>query len=177
MNIYERRILPHLIHLAMRQDPFGPYRRRVVADATGTVLELGVGSGLSLGLYPTSASAVIGLDPSSELLARAASTKPMRTHRIQLLTGSAEAIPVDAGSIDTVVTSWTLCSIPDVALALREIRRVFPTLTNTRVTPSRCDSLSARQFPAAAGLVTGPAVRGTPVRSGSGPNSASYCAA
>jgi ubiquinone/menaquinone biosynthesis C-methylase UbiE len=127
MNFYERRILPHLIHLSMRQGHFTPYRQRVTASAAGTVLELGVGSGLNLGLYPASVSTVIGLDPSSLLLARAAKTAPTITHRIHLLSGSAEAIPLDAGSIETVVTSWTLCSIPNVTGALREIRRVLRT--------------------------------------------------
>lgn len=127
MNFYERRILPRLIHAAMRQGRFTPYRHRVMAGATGTVLELGVGSGLNLGLYPPGVTAIIGLDPSPPLLARASKTTPAIAHRIQLLTGSAEAIPLDTGSVETVVTTWTLCSIPDVTGALREIRRVLRT--------------------------------------------------
>ena len=125
MTFYERRILPYLIHVTMRDRHFTPYRQRVTAGATGTVLELGIGSGLNLGLYPPAVTAVIGLDPSSPLLARAARATPMNTHRTQLLTGSAEAIPLNAGSVETVVTTWTLCSVPDVAGALREIRRVL----------------------------------------------------
>ena len=125
MNFYERRILPQLIHLAMRQSSFSPYRQRVVAGAHGRVLEIGVGSGLNLPLYPTAVDKVIGLDPSSKLLARAGRAKTTVAHSVELINGSAEAIPLDANSVDTVVTSWTLCSIPDITRALHEIRRVL----------------------------------------------------
>jgi ubiquinone/menaquinone biosynthesis C-methylase UbiE len=125
MNFYERRILPHLIHLTMRQSRLRPYRERVVAAARGRVLEIGVGSGLNLSLYPPAVSEVIGLDSSPELLERAASVRPTGEYSVELLDGSAEAIPLDAGSVDTVVTSWTLCSIPDVTRALQEVRRVL----------------------------------------------------
>jgi ubiquinone/menaquinone biosynthesis C-methylase UbiE len=125
MNFYERRILPYLIHLAMRQSNFSPYRQRVVAGAEGRVLEIGVGSGLNLPLYPSAVTEVIGLDFSLQLLKRARTAKVTVAHSVELLNGSAEAIPLDARSVDTVVTSWTLCSIPDVTRALKEIRRVL----------------------------------------------------
>lgn len=125
MSFYENRILPHLIHLAMRQDSFSPYRRRAVARAEGRVLEIGVGSGLNLPLYPPGVIEVIGLDPSPQLLERARRTKSTVEYSLELLNGSGEAIPLDARSVDTVVTSWTLCSIPDIAQALHEVRRVL----------------------------------------------------
>jgi ubiquinone/menaquinone biosynthesis C-methylase UbiE len=125
VNFYERRILPHLIHLAMRQNIFSPYRQRVVAGAQGRVLEIGVGSGLNLSLYPTTVDEVIGLDSSPKLLERAGRAKTTVAYAVELLNGSAEAIPLDAKSVDTVVTSWTLCSIPDITRALHEIRRVL----------------------------------------------------
>ena len=125
MSFYQNRILPHLIHWAMRQDSFDPYRRRVVAGAQGRVLEIGVGSGLNLALYPPAVSDLIGLDASPTLLERARRAKRTDNLSVELLTGSAEAIPLEARSVDTVVTSWTLCSIPDLARALHEVRRVL----------------------------------------------------
>jgi ubiquinone/menaquinone biosynthesis C-methylase UbiE len=125
MSFYETRILPHLIHLAMRQDSFGPYRQRVVAAAQGRVLEIGVGSGLNLALYPRAVTVVIGLDASAALLQRA--RRATRTDRlsVEFVHGSAEAIPLEARSVDTVVVTWTLCSIPDAVRALLEARRVL----------------------------------------------------
>ena len=70
MSFYGERVLPHLVHMSMRQATFEPYRRRVVTAATGRVLEIGVGSGLTSRLYD-SATHVIGLEPSAKLLAMA----------------------------------------------------------------------------------------------------------
>ena len=124
MGFYADRILPHLIHLAMRQETFLPYRQRLADGARGRVLEIGIGSGLNIPWYPAAADAVVGLDPSSRLLVRARQAKRGRAS-IDLIEGMAEALPLDDESIDTVVSAWTLCSIPDVDAALREIRRVL----------------------------------------------------
>jgi ubiquinone/menaquinone biosynthesis C-methylase UbiE len=125
MGFYDDRILPHLIHVAMRQDSLSPYRRRVVAGAQGRVLEIGVGSGLNLPMYPAGVTQLIGLDTSPKLLTRARTGESAVPGSVELLNGSAEAIPLEARSVDTVVTSWTLCSIPDVTRALHEVRRVL----------------------------------------------------
>jgi SAM-dependent methyltransferase len=74
MGFYRDRIVPSLVHLAMRNRNLAPYRGRVVSEATGRVLEVGVGSGLNLPFYGESASHVIGLDPSPKLLAMARET-------------------------------------------------------------------------------------------------------
>ena len=125
MSFYADRLLPHLLHLSMRQAPLTEYRRRLLAAAEGQVLEIGVGSGVNLPLYGDTISRVIGLDPSRPLLAIARRSEPQRGLRLALLEGSAEAIPLDRHSVDTVVTTWTLCSIPDVSRALAEVRRVL----------------------------------------------------
>lgn len=125
MGFYEDRILPHLVHLAMRRDTFSAYRRRLVPSAQGLVLEIGVGSGLNLPLYTHAATHVIGLDRSPRLLSMARQVHPETGVPIELIEGSAESLPMEGGSVDTVVTTWTLCTIPDVVAALREMRRVL----------------------------------------------------
>jgi ubiquinone/menaquinone biosynthesis C-methylase UbiE len=125
MGFYQDRILPSLIHLAMRNRNLAPYRKRVVSEAAGRVLEIGVGSGLNLPFYGESASHVIGLDPSPRLLAMARAAARRTAMPLELIEGSAEAIPIEDRSVDTVMTTWTLCSIPEVGCALHEMRRVL----------------------------------------------------
>ena len=124
MSFYADRVLPHLINLAMRQKNLAAYRSRLVASAEGRVLEIGIGSGLNLPFYGAAVSEVVGIDPSGPLL-RMASQRAARAMPVKLVEGSAEAIPLQDGSFDTVVTTWSLCSIPDVPAALSEIRRVL----------------------------------------------------
>jgi ubiquinone/menaquinone biosynthesis C-methylase UbiE len=125
MSFYRDRILPRMIHASMRQETFEPYRRRLTAEAEGRVLEIGVGSGLNLPLYSARATRIVGLDPSPKLLSMAHTVGRALTIDIELIEGSAEALPLEDRSIDTVVTSWTLCTIPDVSRALDEMRRVL----------------------------------------------------
>ena len=125
MNWYERVVLPRVLNFAMRQEVLLPFRRRVIADARGAVLELGIGSGLNLALYGPGVSAVTGCDPSAALLRMARERAASAIVPVELIEASAEALPVADASIDTVVTTWTLCTIPDAARALREARRVL----------------------------------------------------
>ena len=125
MSFYEQRILPHLTHLAMRQPALLPYRERVLAEAEGRVLEIGVGSGVNLPLYSGELEEVVGLEPSQRLLAMAERAALQTRPRVRLLEGSAESIPLDDRSVETVVMTWTLCSVADVAGALEEMRRVL----------------------------------------------------
>lgn len=125
MGLYRDRILPYLIHASMRQETFELYRRRLTAAAEGRVLEVGVGSGLNLPLYSASVTQIIGLDPSTKLLSMARNVGGTLTKEIELIEGSAEVLPLADHSIDTLVTSWTLCSVPDVRRALEEMRRVL----------------------------------------------------
>jgi len=125
MGFYQAHILPHLLHLAMRRQDFARYRERVLADAQGRVLEIGIGSGLNLPFYAQRAQQVIGLDPSPRLLAMARGAGRQLEGAIELVEGSAEAVPLEDRSVDTVVTTWTLCSIPDPRRALAEMRRVL----------------------------------------------------
>jgi ubiquinone/menaquinone biosynthesis C-methylase UbiE len=124
-SFYEGRLLPRLIDLAMRNKEVKRYRRKLIPGAAGTVLEIGGGSGLNLPYYSGAVSRLYTLDPSEALVRMARRKLPGAAVPAELLLGSAEEIPLADGSIDTVVSTWTLCSIPDVAKALREARRVL----------------------------------------------------
>jgi len=125
MNFYEDHILPYLINLAMRNSDLVPYRRRVISAAEGRVLEVGIGSGLNLPFYPAQAREILGLEPSPKLLAMSRQAARRSSSRVTFVEGSAEAIPLEDRCIDTVVTTWTLCTIPGAHQALREMRRVL----------------------------------------------------
>jgi ubiquinone/menaquinone biosynthesis C-methylase UbiE len=109
----------------MRQQNLVPYRQRVISTAEGRILEVGVGSGLNLPFYSEKADHVFALDPSPRLLDRARKEAGRARCPVDLLEGSAEAIPLQDHSVDTVVTTWTLCTIPAVSAALGEMRRVL----------------------------------------------------
>ncbi len=125
MGLYEEQILPWLVHLSMRQRRLAPYRNRAVSNATGRVLEVGMGSGLNLPFYGDKVTEIIGLEPSAKLLAMA--NKAARKSKISLvlMEGTAEAIPIEDQSVDVVVTTWTMCSIPEIQTALQEMRRIL----------------------------------------------------
>jgi len=125
MSFYEQHILPHVINLAMRKRELLPYRQRTLEHAQGRVLEIGIGSGLNLPHYDTRAREIVGLDPSPRLIAMTRRLAERHAVPVELIEGSAEAIPLDRHSIDTVLTTWTLCSIPQVSVALAEMRRVL----------------------------------------------------
>ena len=124
MSFYRDRVLPRLIHWTMRQDHFTEYRERIVSGADGRVLEIGAGSGLNRRFYSPRVLDVIALDPSLALLSMGRDTRTADPP-VAWIEGSAEAIPVRDHAVDTVLTTWTLCSIPNVASALDEARRVL----------------------------------------------------
>ncbi|MDE2333805.1 MAG: class I SAM-dependent methyltransferase [Rhodospirillales bacterium] len=123
MSFYARHVLPRVLDLVMRSHLTTPYRERVAGAAEGRVLEIGIGSGLNLAHYGAAVREVIGIDPSAELLAIAHRRAAGRA--VTLLEGSAETLPLADASVDTVVTTWTLCTVPDAARALAEMRRVL----------------------------------------------------
>jgi SAM-dependent methyltransferase len=122
MAFYHDHVLPCLTHLAMSNRRLIEYRRQVLSQASGRVLEIGIGSGLNLPFYGSEASSVYGIDPSDPLLRRALR---QRAAQAVLVEASAELIPFDTSTFDTVVTTWTLCTIPQVIVALCEMRRVL----------------------------------------------------
>lgn len=125
MSFYDYWILPSLLDLVMRQKQLWKYRREVVSAASGRVLEVGVGSGLNMALYGKQVEIVIGVDPSERLLAMARRRAIEAGVHADMVLASATEIPLESEAVDTVVMTWTLCSIPDPLAALRELRRVL----------------------------------------------------
>lgn len=125
MGFYADHILPWALHLCMRADELAELRRAVLPAARGRVLELGVGSGLNLPFYDGDVEAVVGIDPSAPLLAMARKHLDRAPCAVELVAGSAEEVPYEDKSFDSVVTTWTLCTIPDAAKALAEARRLL----------------------------------------------------
>jgi ubiquinone/menaquinone biosynthesis C-methylase UbiE len=124
MGFYRDQIVPLLTDLSMRNEHLAAYRDRIVPAAIGRVLEVGIGSGLNLPRYSHNVRQVIGLEPSPKLLGMARHAKHCN-FPVDLIEGSAEEIPLEKASVDTVVTTWTLCTIPDASRALDEMRRVL----------------------------------------------------
>jgi len=125
MNVYDKYILPYLIHLAGQSQIAMAERRKIVPQASGVVLEVGAGSGLNIPLYGPAVTTLYALDPSRELRNMAQTRARRAPFPVTYLQASAEQIPLPDGSVDTVLATWTFCTIPDPARALQEITRVL----------------------------------------------------
>jgi ubiquinone/menaquinone biosynthesis C-methylase UbiE len=123
--LYSRCILPVLTDLAMRNKAVSAERARWVPLAAGVVLEVGAGSGLNFAHYGSHVRKLYALDPSAELR-RMAGPRAQRVRvPVEFLAAPAEAIPLPDASVDTVVTTWTLCTIADAGRALHEMGRAL----------------------------------------------------
>ena len=125
MGLYQRCVLPHLLDWAMRDRHLALYRNRTLNAAEGLVLEIGAGSGLNFPLYAEGSDHIVALDPSLPLVRLAARRCGEARIPVSLLRGTAEILPFAGVAFDTVVTTWTLCSVADPLAALREARRVL----------------------------------------------------
>ena len=125
MGVYRKYLLPTLTEFAMRSRTLRPERERWVPLARGVVLEVGVGSGLNVPIYSREVRKLYALDPSEELLRMARSRAARATFPVEFLSRPAATIPLADGSVDDIVTTWTLCTIPDPVAALQEMRRVL----------------------------------------------------
>lgn len=124
-GFYERNILPRLIDAACSQPPMTRLRERYVSQASGRVLEIGIGSGLNLPHYGSEVTSITGIDPAAELTAKAAERAAAIAAPVEVLGVSGEQMPCETDAFDTVVCTWTLCSIPEPELAVAEMRRVL----------------------------------------------------
>jgi len=126
MGFYGKYVLPRLTDATMRDREMARLRAAWVPLAKGEVLEVGIGSGLNLPLYSSEVKHVYGVDPSPELLRMALRRAAARSLRLEVLQQSAEEpLALANECIDTVVLTWTLCSIPDPHKALQQMRRVL----------------------------------------------------
>jgi ubiquinone/menaquinone biosynthesis C-methylase UbiE len=126
MGLYANYIFPAILDLVMRQEPIRRQREKVVPHARGRVLEIGVGSGLNLPFYDRAkVDKLSGLDPSLGLQRLARQRADAAGIEIEFIPLSSEEIPLENASIDTVVITYTMCSIPDVDTALKEMHRVL----------------------------------------------------
>lgn len=125
-SYYERRILPGLLTCACGSPGIMRQRAKIVPLARGRVLELGIGGGLNLAFYDVNkVESVTGIDPSPELRALALTAPRDPDLRLEVEAGTAEALPFADQSFDSVVCTFTLCSVADSAKALSEARRVL----------------------------------------------------
>ena len=126
MSLYERWILPALIDKGCGAPPILKQREKVVPRATGRVLEIGMGSGLNLSFYKADQIEFVwGLEPSLGMRKRAQSRVEAAPFEIKWLDLPGEEVPLEDDSVDTVVLTFTLCTIPDPAQALFQMRRVL----------------------------------------------------
>jgi ubiquinone/menaquinone biosynthesis C-methylase UbiE len=126
MGFYDRHILPRLLNAAMSSKPITYQRKKVVPRAEGRVLEIGFGAGHNLPFYnPSKVSYIWALEPAAEMRARAAERVAANRIPMEFLDLPGEQIPLPDGEADTVLVTYTLCTIPDVHRALGEMRRVM----------------------------------------------------
>ncbi len=125
MGFYDTWLVPRLCDLAMRTSRLRPARQRVIGAAEGDVLEIGIGSGLNFPYYGPNTRRVFGLEPSWQLIAMARRRAAKSSVPTVFLEASAEQMPLDAKSVDSIVMTWVGCSIPNIEAALREMRRVL----------------------------------------------------
>lgn len=126
MGFYDERILPNLIACACGARPIEKHRRAIVPQADGVVLEVGLGSGTNLPFYDAArVERVIGVEPSAGMRVKARRAIARQAVPVELLDAPGEALPLDDNSVDTVLLTFTLCTIPDAPAALAEMRRVL----------------------------------------------------
>ncbi len=126
MGFYDRHILPKVLNWSCGTKPVRRQRQKVVPLAEGRVLEVGIGSGLNLPYYdPTKVERVIGLDPAEEMLTYARRKSGHLPFTVEYLALEGERIPLERKSVDTVLVTYTLCTIPDAIAALEVMRQVL----------------------------------------------------
>ena len=125
-GFYDRKIVPRLISLACSGKVIENQRKLVVRGARGVVLEAGIGSGLNLPFYDRSkVKAIIGVDPGAGIVQLGRDRFENSDIPVEIIQQSAEDMPLESNSADTVLLTWSACSIPDINRALGEMRRVL----------------------------------------------------
>jgi ubiquinone/menaquinone biosynthesis C-methylase UbiE len=126
MGFYDRHILPHLIDLACGMGAVMKARSQIVPQAHGRVLEIGIGSGLNLEFYdPAKVQQIVGVDPSADMQALARERAARISIPVEMIALELGQIQAPAASFDSIVCTFTLCTIADAVAALKEMRRVL----------------------------------------------------
>ncbi|MCG6954382.1 MAG: class I SAM-dependent methyltransferase [Gemmatimonadetes bacterium] len=126
MRLYDRYVLPRIVHYTCSTNSLTRQRMKIVPLAEGRVLEVGIGSGLNFPFYDAAkVTRVWGLDPSRELVGVATEEAKAVPFDVEFMYGGAEDIPLESRSVDTVVMTYSLCSIPQSVPSLREMARVL----------------------------------------------------
>jgi ubiquinone/menaquinone biosynthesis C-methylase UbiE len=125
VGFYERRVLPRILNTACGTKTVEPLRRRVCEGLAGGVVEIGFGSGLNIPFYPAAVARVAAVEPSDlgwQLARQRLNAASIPVQRSGL---DGQSLPLEDGSYDAALSTWTLCTIPDADAALREVRRVL----------------------------------------------------
>lgn len=126
MGFYDRHILPHLIDFACGMGAVMKARSQIVPQAHGRVLEIGIGSGLNLEFYdPAKVQVIVGVDPSADIQALARERVAKIRIPVEMIALELGQIQAPEASFDSIVCTFTLCTIPDAVAALKEMRRVL----------------------------------------------------
>ena len=125
MGVYARRVLPRILNAAGGMSRLEPLRRRVCTGLAGDIVEIGFGSGLNVPFYPAAITRVAAVEPSDLAWRLAAGRVRAARAPVQRAGLDGQSLPFDDGSYDAVLSTWTLCTIPDAAAALGEVRRVL----------------------------------------------------
>jgi ubiquinone/menaquinone biosynthesis C-methylase UbiE len=125
MSFYSNRVYPHIVTILGNPKPIQKIRQQIIPFARGTVLEVGVGPGVNFAYYnPAKVSKIYALEPNPGMTVRAQNQRRRTELDVEFLDLPGERIPLPDSSIDTVVSTFTLCTIPGVAEAIRGIRRI-----------------------------------------------------
>ena len=125
MGMYRDRVLPRIVSVACGMKSADPLRERVCEGLSGDVVEIGFGSGLNVPFYPAAVRRVAAVEPADlgwRLAEKRVAGSPVKVDRSGL---DGQALPFEDGSFDCALSTWTLCTIPDVEAALAEVRRVL----------------------------------------------------
>jgi len=125
MGFYEEQVLPRFVDVALGAKPLAKLRRRVASELDGEVLEVGFGSGRNVPYYPPNVKRVQAVDPATVGRKLAAKRVEVSAVPVEYVGLDGESLPLDDASVDHVLTTWTLCTIPDVGRALAEMHRVL----------------------------------------------------
>jgi ubiquinone/menaquinone biosynthesis C-methylase UbiE len=125
VSYYEDQVVPRLIDVMLGTKAVGQLRKQVAAGLSGEVLEVGFGSGLNVPYYPPAVTRVQAVDPA--MVGRKLAAKRIAASRVpvEFVGLDGQHLPVESGSIDHVLITWTMCTIPDIETALAEMRRVL----------------------------------------------------